>query len=129
MLVFGAEPYLECSSKGEKRLSAFYARIKRRGNRSIEELYQGYKLFPNLVSGLPPKEAKGKHPINMDDCKRFYTILWTEYFKENPDLIDMVKAYNGFSDIFGQHGHVCQAEEIYRIALEHKVKEGNDIHG
>jgi len=117
MLTFGQPPFLECSSKGDKRFSAFYARIKRRGNRSIEELYQSYKLFENGVSGLTPKEAKGRHPINMDDCRRYYSILWDEFFKENPDLLSMVKTYSGFSDIFGQEGHVCQAEEIHRIAV------------
>jgi hypothetical protein len=117
MLTFGQPPFLECSSKGDKRFSAFYARIKRRGNRSIEELYQSYKLFENDVSGLSPKEAKGRHPINMDDCRVFYTILWNEYFKENPDLLSMVRTHSGFSDIFGQAGHVCQAAEIYHIAV------------
>lgn len=120
MLRFGSEPFLECSSKGERRLSAFSARIARRGGKTIEELYQGFKLFDGFIGGLSPKEAKGKVAINQADCRMFYSLLWDEFFKENPDLIDMVKSYNGFSDIFGQAGHACQAEEIYRIVMKER---------
>lgn len=115
MITFGSIPFLECSSKGERRLSAFYARIKRRNSKSIEELYQSFKLFPGMIQCLPIKESKGKHPINMEACRIFYSQLWDEYLKENPDLLELIKQYNGFSDIFGKPGSVCQAEEIYRI--------------
>jgi len=115
MITFGSGKILECSSRGDKRFSAFYARIKGRNNKTIEELYQAFKLFPGMIQGLPIKEAKGRHPINMDACRVFYRQLWDEYIKENPDLLDVIKQYDGFSDIFGQKGHVCQAEEIYRI--------------
>lgn len=123
MLQFGSPPYLECSSKGERRLSAFYARIRWRNNRTIEEIYQAYKVFPGWISGLSIKEAKGRHPINMPDCKKLYRQLWLEYFNENPELYTLISSYNGFSDIFGQANHVCQAEEIYLISLQ--IKQGN----
>lgn len=116
MLRFGEPPYLECSSKGDKRFSALYARIRWRGNKSIEELYQGRKMFEGCVSGLPFKEAKGRKPLNIEDCRAFYSQLWQEYFDENPKLLIEISQYNGFSDIFGQAGHACQAEEIYLIA-------------
>lgn len=118
MLRFGIAPYLECSSRGDKRFSAFYARIEFRGGKTIEELYQNFKLFPGMVQGLPIKEAKGRHPINMDACRAFYSQLWDEYFREHPELLLVIKDYNGFSDVFGQEGHVCQAAEIHRIKLE-----------
>lgn len=126
MIKVGTEPFLECSSKGDKRFSAFYARIKSRGNKSIEELYQEYKIFKDesgkLITGLSWREAKGKAPINIQDCKRYYSNLWDLYFSENPELLDVIKKYNGFSDIFGQPGRCCQALEIYRIrqTLEEK---------
>jgi hypothetical protein len=41
MIQHGAAPFLECSSRGDRRFSAFAARIKRRANKSIEEIYQG----------------------------------------------------------------------------------------
>ena len=115
MLVFGNPPILECSSKGDRRFSAFYARIRRRGNQSIEELYQGYKLFEGYQQGLSIKDAKGKQPINMEQCRALYRQLWWEYFQENPHLLEVISPYHGFSDIFGKAGSVCQAEEIYRI--------------
>ena len=118
MLKFGNPEFLECSSRGDKRFSAFYARIRFRNNKTIEELYQRRKTFlidGQMVSGLSIKEAKGRFPINMEDCKSFYTQLWSEYFQENPELYDVIRQYNGFTDVFGQAGHVCQASEIYRI--------------
>lgn len=118
MLRFGTAPYLECSSRGTKEFSAFYARIKFRSNKTIEELYQSFKLFPGMIQGLTIKEAKGRYPINIDACRAFYSQLWDEYISEHPDLLLVIKKYNGFSDIFGQEGSVCQAAEIYRIKLE-----------
>lgn len=115
MVVFGTDPILECSSKGDRRFSAFYARIPFRRNRSIEELYQSSKIFPGMVTGLSPKEAKSKVPINIAECRRFYSELWDEYFRAYPDLLLVIKQYNGFSDIYGEANHACQAEEIYRI--------------
>ncbi len=107
MLRFGEEPFLECSSKGDNRFSAFYTRIKRRNNKTIEELYQSRKMFTDGNSNLSIKEAKGKKPINIEDCQQFYRLLWNEYISENLELLDVIKQYNGFSDIFGQVGHVC----------------------
>jgi hypothetical protein len=115
MLKFGEEPFLECSSKGDKRFSAFYARLKRKDKKSIEELYQSGKLFEDGSTNLSWKEAKGRQPINMHFCRLHYKRLWDWYFEENPELKEVIKQYNGFTDIFGQEGHCCQAEEIYRI--------------
>lgn len=120
MLRFGTEPSLECSSKGDKRFSAFFARIRFRNNKTIEELYQARKVFRvdgELISGLSIKEAKGKKATNLEDLKDFYQNLWWEYFQENPDLYHVIKEYRGFSDIFGQEGHNCQAESIYNIRM------------
>jgi hypothetical protein len=120
LIKFEDEPYLECSSKGYKPFSVFYAKIRKRGNRSIEELYQAYKLFPEGVTNLQWREAKGKTPINIEECKIFYSKLWEEYFEENPYLLSILDDYKGTSDIFGQVGHVCQAEEIWNLYLKNK---------
>lgn len=118
MISVGKAPILECSSKGDRRFSALYARIRWRGNKSIEELYQARKMFEGCQSGFSFKEAKGRLPLNIEDCHAFYSQLWDEYFDENPDLLLEISQYNGFSDIFGQPGRACQAIEIYRIAKE-----------
>lgn len=127
MIRFGDSPYLECSSKGDKRFSAFYARIKRRRNQTIEELYQGMKMIDGCISGLSIKEAKGKKPINIEQCRSFYSLLWDEYFDENPNLLlEIGYQYKGFSDVFGQTGHACQAEEVYRIVNERLTPSENN---
>jgi hypothetical protein len=115
MMRFGESPYLECSSKGDKRFSAFYAYI---GPHSIEELYQRSKVFEGGVTGLHWRQAKGMTPINVEESRRIYSQLWDQYFALNPHLYEEIDKYKGFSDIFGQEGHACQAEEIYRIWKE-----------
>jgi hypothetical protein len=115
MIRHGVAPFLECSSKGDKRFSAFFARIKSRGNKSIEDIYQAAKIFENGLTGLHWREAKGKYPINMEDCVILYSKLWKEYINENPDLLNVLKQASGLSDIFGQKGRQCQATELWGI--------------
>lgn len=112
MLRYGEAPYLECSSKGDKRLSSFHARVR---NKSIEERYQAYKVFEDGSTGLSWREAKGKKPVNIDECRKYYSLLWDEYIEANPELKEVLKKATGLSDIFGQEGHACQAEELWRI--------------
>lgn len=118
MLKFGEGPYLECSSHGDRRFSAFYARIRGRGNRSIEEIYQGAKVFSNGLTGLSWKEAKGKVPINYKLVSDLYSKLWDEYIDENPELLSVLKRANGLSDMFGSKNSNCQARELWRIRNE-----------
>ena len=115
MIRHGNAPYLECSSKGDKRLSAFYARVKGRGNQTIETLYQAAKRFPDGSTGLSVKDAKGRQPVNHKEISILYADLWNEYISENSELIPVLVAASGLSDIFGQAGHVCQATELWRI--------------
>lgn len=125
----GKPPFLECSSAGDKRFSAFYARIRARGGRSIEELYQGAKVFSCGSTGLSIKEAKGKRPINSAEVRDLYTRLWDEYMQENLHLLPVLLAASGLSDRFGRRGSVCQATELWRIrnswALDTSVAECN----
>lgn len=115
MIQHGNAPFLECSSKGDKRLSAFYARIRSRGNRSIEDLYQGAKRFEDGRTGLSWKEAKGRRAVNMGEVTALYATLWDEYIAENPSLMAVVTSAAGLQDMFGQPGHCCQATELWRI--------------
>jgi len=115
MIRHGQAPYLECSSRGDKRFSAFHARLKRYGGRSIEELYQGAKVFEDGRTGLSWREAKGRRAVNMEEVSRLYSRLWDEYLEEHPSLIEALIAAPGLSDIFGQPGHCCQATELWRI--------------
>lgn len=115
MLRYGKPPYLECSSRGDNRFSAFYARIKKRNNLSIETIYQATKKFVDGSSNLSWRQAKGRKPVNIDECTLLYTNLWEEYIEENPELGQVLCRASGLSDIFGQVNHCCQATELWRI--------------
>jgi len=118
MIRHGEAPYLECSSKGDKRFSAFYAMVD---GKSIEERYQAYKVFPDGRSNLSWKEAKGMFPVNMEQCRDYYAELWNTYIDDNPELLDVLLKATGLSDMFGQEGHVCQATELWRIRNVHQT--------
>jgi len=76
----------EVSSKGDKRFSAFYAKIKTsKGMRSIEDLYQtevkGYKTM---------QEGKGKPAltgISRQEQYLQYKEMWVQFANENPKLM------------------------------------------
>lgn len=74
----------EVSSHGDKRFSAFYARLK--DGRTIEEAYQldvkGYRKYGNN-----PMLGKGKPPLDEStDLWGNYLNLWMIWCYENPKL-------------------------------------------
>ncbi len=115
MIRHGEAPYLECSSKGDRRFSAFHARIRSRGGKSIEDIYQASKVFADGSTGLGWRDAKGKLAVNMTQVRKLYSGLWDEYIGENRHLLDVIRAASGVSDVFGQTGSACQATELWRI--------------
>lgn len=112
MIRHGESPLLECSSKGDKRFSAFYARVH---GKSIEEAYQAAKVFEDGTTGLGWRSAKGKRAVNQEEVARLYSRLWDDYIADRPWLLEVLKAASGLSDMFGQPGSVCQATELWRI--------------
>jgi hypothetical protein len=115
MIRHGEAPFLECSSHGDRRLSAFYAKV---GDKTIEEQFQAAKVFPDGSTGLPVARAKGRRAVNQDEVARLYSALWDVYIANHPELLVVLKAATGLSDIFGQPGHCCQATELWRIRNE-----------
>ena len=115
MIRHGEAPFLECSSAGDRRFSAFYARLAGRNFQTIEEIYQASKVFRNGDTGLSIQEAKGFRPVNVKEVTALYATLWDEYMAENPNLLPIIKAATGLSDRFGRKGGVCQATELWRI--------------
>jgi hypothetical protein len=115
MIKHGEPPYLECSSRGDKRFSAYFARIRRLGGKSIEELYQAKKMFKDGSTNLPIDEARGLRPINDIEVRAYYSWLWDEYIFENPQLLPVLRQSAGLSDVFGKQGSCCQATELWRI--------------
>src|SRR5678815_442613 len=101
MIRHGEPPYLECSTKGDRRFSAFHARL---GSKSIEDRYQAFKIFEDGSTGLSWKEAKGRKAINQEEAALFYSKLWDEYIRKYPKLLEILKQASGLSDMFGQEG-------------------------
>lgn len=112
MIKHGVPPYLECSSRGDRRFSAFYAIVN---GRSIEEQYQSAKVFSTPLNW---REAKGRRALNQEEVSKLYSKLWDDYIDEHPELLQVLKEASGLSDLFGQTGHVCQATELWRIRNE-----------
>lgn len=108
---YGQAPFVECSSKGEKRLSAFFAFVN---GRSIEEQYQRAKVFADGPN-LDWRKAKGRACINTKEVAELYSKLWDQYIDEHPELLAMIVNATGLTDIFGREFGVCQATELWRI--------------
>jgi hypothetical protein len=117
MIRHGEAPYLECSSKGDKRFSAFYAIVN---GHSIERRYQTSKKFGPGVR-LKWNERQGLKPTNPVFCRAVYGALWDVYIHANPELLDVLRAAPGLSDVFGKEGHCCQATELWRIRNDEKI--------
>jgi hypothetical protein len=79
-------PGYEVSSKGDKRFSAFFARLP--DGKSIEYHYQvGVKGYPSI------SEGKGKPPLNESvDLWEEYLKLWKEWAIHNPELIEELRS-------------------------------------
>lgn len=117
MICHGRRPYLECSSRGDRRFSAFFASVN---GMSIEQQYQEAKRF---ADGRPRDmyAARGLQAINQDEVRALYSRLWDQYIKEHPELLGELRNATGLSDVFGRPGHACQATELWRIRNEGEV--------
>ena len=78
----------ECSSKGDTRFSALFARLA--DGRTIEEAYQlDVKGYREITQNW--RDAKGKPARNGKthaELKKEYLEIWETWAIENPDLID-----------------------------------------
>lgn len=115
MIKHGIAPFLECSTRGDRRFSAFVAQVR---GKTIEEIYQAAKVFPDGTTGLDWRRAKGKKPANIDEVRDLYSRLWDTYIQQHPELLDVLTEASGLSDMFGKPGHACQATELWRIRNE-----------
>ena len=112
---------LECSSKGDKRYSAFYAKVNVFGKYdSIENHYQLCKRFGNFIPSSW-RDAKGKIPthfnlkgkdIDINLLGQFYSLLWVKYLDENPELVEYASQFDEFNDIFKGKSLNCQADVV-----------------
>lgn len=115
---------LECSSRGDKRFSAFYAKLKKYGNQSIETIYQNSKRTEDgRIPGKGRKVAyvvwaNKKYPPTV--LSKLYEKLWRQYFVENPELLEYAKQFDTFTDMFKGRAINCQADIIAKIVEEER---------
>lgn len=113
---------LECSSKGDKRFSALYAKVNIDGKvDTIENHYQLAKRFGNAKAPTHWKQCKGRKPTHIEFRGRrlplgkmtdYYNWLWAMYLEQNPSLVEFLKEFDGFNDCFARPGCNNQAEAI-----------------
>lgn len=105
---------LQCYSKGDRRYSAFYARLA--DGRNIETAYQRAKRDEH-GKPYPEGQAKGKKchylwvmgqnvPCDHKLRHLFYTMLWWIFFMENPSLLTEASTYDAYKDIYDRHGGI-----------------------
>ena len=115
-----AKKVLECSSRGDRRFSALFAKVTIKGKeQSIEEWYQGAK---RTADGK--KAGKGKpfdyildpftgDKLQASDASALYQGLWITYLNHNPDLVEYASQFDEFHDMFkGEHTVNSQADVI-----------------
>ena len=127
---------LNCSSAGDKRFSALYARVRLWGEtKTIEEWYQTSKVFifpeGREYQASTWREGKGKKPVKIriggkelpvELLSEFYYALWYIYLKQNSYLVKYLKEFEDFVDPFARPGCNSQAEAIRRFL------EGKEVH-
>ena len=120
MIGHGEPPYLECSSAGDSRFSAFGAYVL---GKNIEAHYQGAKVFADGSTGLSWREAKGKRAVNIDEVAELYFQLWEFYLSDKPHLYKVLATATGLSDRFGKPGHQCQATVLWELRRRYLEKQ------
>jgi O-acetyl-ADP-ribose deacetylase (regulator of RNase III) len=126
---------LECSSKGDKRFSAFFAKVEVYGKfDSIENHYQLSKRFigenGEVIVPKSWKEVKGKTPdffevkgirFPIEYLSQYYKLLWVKYLDNSPSLVKYAAQFDEFTDMFRGNSINCQADVIKQY-----VKEGRE---
>ena len=109
---------LECSSKGDRRFSAMYAKVEVFGvTDSIENHYQRSKRD---AKGSPVRKGQPVNHFVLNNRKfpaamltGFYRLLWIKYPGKNPELVEYARQFDEFTDIFrGKNTVNCQTDVI-----------------
>jgi len=126
---------LECSSAGDKRFSALFAKVTLFGEeQTIEEWYQYSKRFGiKDVKNYHWKQIKGMSKwlkishIRINGYKydakylhTWYKTLWLIYLNKNPELVEYLKQFDEYNDRFKEKGHICQADVIRQYMRNRK---------
>lgn len=123
---------LECSSKGDKRFSALFAKVNVSGLfDSIENHYQlckrGVDEDGNVIVPKDWKDLKGKKVdyFVVNDIRfpasylsQYYKLLWVKYLDANPALVKYASQFDYFNDIFKGKSVNCQADVVRQYVKE-----------
>lgn len=113
---------LECSSAGDRRFSAFYARVQLAGQvQSIEDWYQLSKRWEGEPAPTDWRQAKGRYPDYLEILgvrvpvalmSAWYDYLWFVYLSRSPHLVAHASQFDHFTDRYARRGGVSQARSI-----------------
>lgn len=132
---------MECSTVGDIRFSAFGAKVKAFGVEDyIEFFYQFAKGFegkivpkytdPWHIKMEHTRKIKGKKPDFMILGKQkydvtllaqWYHLLWIRYLDVNPELVEYLKLFDDYNDVFKGKSLACQADTIRKY-----IKDGRE---
>jgi len=117
---FAIVKILECSTKGDVRFSALYAKVSVFGKEdSIENHYQLSKRFPEAPKTW--REAKGKKAVYLEInglklstnfLTQWYYCLWLKYLDQHPRLVEYAQQFEDFQDFFAKTGTNSQSDVI-----------------
>ena len=118
------EKILYCDSRGDKRFSALYAKIKLKNGtlETVEHLYQKVKRDEN---NNPVGKGRFVHHFVLNGktypasyLSKYYKNLWKCYFKQNPDLLEYAMQFDKFIDRFKGKSINNQGDTIADIVKE-----------
>jgi hypothetical protein len=120
---------LECSSRGDKRYSAFFAIVNMFGvNDVIERHYQLCKRIGNYAP-TTVKGIKGRKPthiavngvtLEVRFLSQYYKYMWYTYLNSHFDLVEYASRFDDFSDMFKGRSVNCQADVIRQYMRQGK---------
>ena len=128
---------LECSTRGDRRFSAFGAYITIRSKTDcIENFYQNAK---RTESGKVAGKGKPFHyfvcpfcgiEFPAEEVTDLYKGLWIIYFNKHPELLEYAATFDDYHDMFKGKSVNCQADVIREIVKDKesfisKVKSGH----
>lgn len=124
----------ECSSKGDKRYSALFAKVLLGGKLdSIENFYQKSKVFYDIpedryVTFSNFKQAKhaqylkdqyqlvgftfNDQRFRKEDLTSWYLYLWLIYFKQHKYLLDDLNRFDMFTDSFAKPNTINSQADV-----------------
>lgn len=123
---------LECSSKGDKRFSALYAKVKFNGKYdSIEKHYQQCKRKYNgqiVKKGEKPDYIiVNYYKLPISYLTPFYKYLWYIYFRDHKELVEFASSFDYFTDMFKGKNTVNSQADVISEYIQNRGKFLRDI--